>query len=115
MSVPRPPALTQAVAAMRMRELSTQAPMCNTGGMPTVSQISASPGPQNWEADSGVRSPYLPAAMAAQPVDSTMTSFFSSSLIRVMWDESWVVRQLLQPTTPATPRMRPPITLSFRV
>ena len=46
MSVPRPPALTQAVAAIRMRELSTQAPMCRTGGMPTVSQISARPGPQ---------------------------------------------------------------------
>ena len=46
MSVPRPPALTQAVAAMRMRELSTQEPMCSTGGMPTVSQTSASPGPQ---------------------------------------------------------------------
>ena len=114
MSVPRPPALTQAVAAIRMRELSTQDPMWRTGGMPTVSQISARPGPQNLAA-SGLSRPYLPAAMAEQPVDSTMTSFLISSLIRVRCELSWVVRQLLQPTTPATPRIRPLMMLSFRV
>ena len=55
------------------------------------------------------------AAMAEQPVVRTMTSFFSNSLIRVRWELSWVVRQLLQPTTPATPRTRPSMMLSFRV
>src|SRR5574340_200500 len=98
MSLPRPPALTQAVAAIRIRELSTQAPMCRTGGIPTVSQTSARPGPQYLAADSGDSRPYLPAAMAEQPVVRTMTSFFSSSLIITRWELSWVVRQLLQPT-----------------
>ena len=59
MSLPRPPSLTQAVAAIRMRELSTQDPMCSTGGMPTVSQTSARPGPQYSVAASGRHEPGL--------------------------------------------------------
>jgi hypothetical protein len=54
-------------------------------------------------------------AMPLQPVVRTMTSFLISSLTTWMWASLWRVRALLQPTTPAMPRMRPLMMLSFRV
>jgi hypothetical protein len=66
-------------------------------------------------ADSGVSRPSMAQAMPLQPVVSTMTSFLISSLTTVMWASLWRVRALLQPTTPAMPRMRPLMMLSLRV
>ena len=39
-SPPMPPSATSAVHTARMRELSTQLPMCRTGGTPTAAHTS---------------------------------------------------------------------------
>jgi hypothetical protein len=52
---------------IKILELSTHAPTCNTGGMPTASQISRSPGPAYSNAASGRNSPHLASAIAEHP------------------------------------------------
>ncbi len=69
---------TTSARTVRMRELSTQQPMCRTGGMPIVSQTSASDSPAN-SIVSGVSRPCLPLVMAAQPVTTTSTLLAMSS------------------------------------
>ncbi len=80
--------------------------------MPTVSQTSLRPWPARWAA-SGVVRPALARAIWEHPVCTTRMSFLISSLTSSTWTQSCFTRGLVQPTTPATPRMRPLMMLSF--
>ena len=82
--------------------------------MPMASHTSRRPGPASGHA-SGVSKPYLPEAMAAQPVCTTSTSFLISS--RTIWKcaESWVqLRGCCSRRRRRAPRMRPEITASLK-
>ncbi len=98
-----PKALAMAAAATRMRLISTQEPICSTGGIPNALQTPFRPSPAR-SAASGVSKPALAQAWALQPVVTTSTLFFINSFTMFKWPKSCCTLGLLQPTTAPMPR-----------
>src|SRR3990167_5005771 len=114
MLFPMPPSFTISQQAVRILVLSTQEPVCKTGGIPTVSHISFNPSPANLNAASGVKSPAFAHALPEHPVCTTRTSFFISSFTISAWHRPDSFFGLSHPTTPATPLILPLIIASFK-
>jgi hypothetical protein len=95
-----------------MRLLSTQDPMPSTGGMPTVSQTSLSPG-RPGAAASGCE-PFLGQGNLGAAGLHHEHVVFDEFLDQFDVDPVLLDPGLVQPTTPATPRMRPLMMLSFK-
>ena len=84
-STPRAPA--RAAARLMMRVLSTQDPMCRTGGIFRASQIARNPGPARAAALSSLK-PALALATAVQPVSRTRISLAMSCRVMVVCPRS---------------------------
>ena len=81
--------------------------------LPAASHTSRSVSPAFAPPRTGSMSPSLAKAMAEHPVVSTITLCLISSFTITMWCSSWGLLGLLQPTTPAMPRILPLMMLSF--
>ena len=93
-SSPSPPSSSTLVAAIRMRLLSTQEPICSTGGMPTASQTSRRLSPAFASAASGVSKSGLAQAMAEQPVckhqNVALDQFLGQLHMRAVGLDLWI-------------------------